>query len=96
MIEKDIEKLLTEKVKELGGVAYKFVSPGHAGVPDRLIVIPGGEVVFVELKAPGKKERALQVQEQERLKALGVRVFSTVDSAEKVAEICRFLKRVKG
>ena len=93
MIEKDVEKLLTARVKELGGIAYKFVSPGHAGVPDRLIIMPGGEVVFAELKAPGKKERPLQEVEQERLRKLGAVVFSAVDSAEKVEEVVRYIRR---
>ena len=47
MAEKDIERFLVNGVKKLGGVAYKFVSPGNAGVPDRLIVMPGGRVYFV-------------------------------------------------
>lgn len=71
--EKDIEAYLVRRVKELGGVAYKFVSPGHAGVPDRLVCLPGGLAWFVELKAPGKKPRPLQRVELRRLRALGFR-----------------------
>lgn len=70
MSEKNIEAYLVRRVKELGGVAYKFVSPGHAGVPDRLVCLPGGLTWFVELKAPGKKPRPLQEVELNRLRAL--------------------------
>lgn len=55
MRESTIEAYLRDRVKELGGKAYKFVSPGNDGVPDRLVCLPGGRAVFVELKAPGKK-----------------------------------------
>ena len=51
MIEKDVEQRLVDKVKELGGKCYKFVSPGNAGVPDRIVVC-NGYTVFVELKKP--------------------------------------------
>ena len=50
MLERDIEKKLTALVKELGGLSYKFVSPGNDGVPDRIIITPKGSVWFVELK----------------------------------------------
>lgn len=50
MLERDIEKKLARLVKELGGLCYKFVSPGNDGVPDRIIITPEGEVWFVELK----------------------------------------------
>ena len=50
MREKDVEKLLTEEVKHLGGRAYKWTSPGNAGVPDRIVIFPGRQPMFVELK----------------------------------------------
>ena len=50
MKERDIEVLLRDGVKQLGGKAYKWVSPGNAGVPDRIVILPGGKVIFVELK----------------------------------------------
>ena len=93
MTEKWVEELLVRRVKEFGGVAYKFVSPGNAGVPDRLIILPGGEIFFVELKATGKRERALQVQVQEQMRKLGAVVFSSVDSGEKVEEVIRYMRR---
>ncbi|WOC33037.1 MULTISPECIES: PDDEXK family nuclease [Caproicibacterium] len=83
MQESSIERYLTQRVKALGGRAYKFVSPGNAGVPDRLVCFPGGHACFVELKAPGKKPRPLQVAAQEQLRRLGFAV-ETIDCKEQV------------
>lgn len=71
MAEKDIERFLVNGVKKLGGVAYKFVSPGNAGVPDRLIVMPGGRVYFVELKTDAGYATVLQKRQMDRLLRLG-------------------------
>jgi len=57
------------------GLAVKFVSPGFDGVPDRLVLFPGGKVAFVELKAPGKKMRPLQVRRAGQLRMLGFQVY---------------------
>ncbi|WP_407575376.1 PDDEXK family nuclease [Raoultella terrigena] len=57
-----------------GGIAYKFVSPGRRSVPDRIVLLPGGRIVFVECKSPGKTPRADQLREHERLRALGFNV----------------------
>lgn len=88
MLEKDIEKYLTAEVKKLKGRAYKWVSPGNAGVPDRIVVFPEGLVVFVELKAPGKKSTPLQLAQQRRLidKSFDVRV---IDSKEGVDDLIK-------
>ncbi|WP_193160490.1 VRR-NUC domain-containing protein [Citrobacter youngae] len=69
-----IEKHLVDEVKKVGGFAYKFVSPGRRSVPDRIVLLPGGRIVFVECKAPGKAPRADQVREHKRLRALGFSV----------------------
>jgi hypothetical protein len=58
MNEKDIERKLVVTVKNAGGIAPKLVSPGFAGMPDRIILLPGGHMAFAELKAPGKKPRS--------------------------------------
>ncbi len=92
MKEKDIETYLREQVKKAGGRAYKFVSPGNDGVPDRLVCLPGGRVAFVELKATGKVLRPLQRSQQEFLKRLGFRV-ETIDSKQQVDE---FIFSVRG
>lgn len=91
MREKEIEQYLREKVVKAGGMALKFESPGMAGMPDRLILYPSGKVFFVELKAPGKKPRPLQLVRHEELKKIGFPVM-VIDSKEKVEvfidEIC--------
>ena len=81
MRERDIEKVLVTEVRELGGRAYKWVSPGNAGVPDRIVIFPGQTPVFVELKAEGGTLTALQEAQIARLEALGqmVRVVRGMD-----------------
>lgn len=93
MTEKFIEQYLREGIKRLGGKAYKFVSPGNNGVPDRLICLPGGKNIFVETKAPGKVSSPLQRKKQLELAQLGNVVFSDIDSidaADKVLGYCRW------
>ena len=90
MLEKEIEAKLKKGVEKLGGRCYKFVSPGNSGVPDRLILLPGGACAFAELKAPGKKERKLQAHIQEQIRELGFIVFSSVDSEERIDEVLRW------
>lgn len=77
--EKDVEEYLRDQVKAAGGRAYKFVSPGNAGVPDRLVLLPGGKITFVELKAPGRKPTKLQLLQHKKLDALGFCVW-VIDS----------------
>ena len=92
MLERDIEKRLIRPVRELGGLCLKFETPGYTGVPDRIILLPGGVIRFVETKKPGKKERPRQEYVQDILRGLGFTVYSTVDSSEKikrVVEDCR-------
>lgn len=83
MREKQIENQLVSQVKKIGGIAPKFVSPGFAGMPDRLVLIPDGHIAFVELKAPGKKPRPLQLARHRLLRLLGFRVY-VIDRAEQI------------
>ena len=85
MIEKDIERHLREGVKRLGGLCLKFVTPGFTGVPDRIVIMPGGRIAFVELKRSGQKERQRQGFVQSRLRRMGCTVFSSVDGLDRVA-----------
>lgn len=55
MQEKELEARFRERVKAAGGRAYKFVSPGNSGVPDRLVVLPGGTHRFCGAEAAGKE-----------------------------------------
>lgn len=79
MREKDIEIYLREQVKKMKGIAYKFESPGNSGVPDRIVLLPNGRIYFVELKAPGKKSRPLQLNQQRKIANLGFTVLE-IDS----------------
>lgn len=81
MKEKQIEIYLRDQVKKIGGVAYKFISPGNDGVPDRLVCLPHGVTAFVELKAPGKTPRPLQQLQLKKLMGLHQNVF-VIDSLE--------------
>jgi hypothetical protein len=83
--ESKVERVLVSAVSRLGGVAYKFVSPSRRGVPDRLVVLPGGRIVFVEIKSSVGKLSPLQEIEIRRLRGLGARV-EVVGSIEAVAE----------
>lgn len=85
MREKEIEKYLREEIKKLGGIAYKFTSPGNSGVPDRLVLLPYGVMAFVELKAPGGKTTAIQDRQISRIQKLDFDVY-VIDSKEKVDE----------
>lgn len=86
MREKVIEDYLRLRVKQQGGRAYKFVSPGNAGVPDRLVVMPGGQVFFAELKAPGGKVTKLQERKIAELEQLGCTVI-LINSKEGVDQV---------
>ena len=84
--EKETERKLVCAVKSMGGMAVKLVSPSVDGLPDRLILLPGGKAGFVELKAKGKKPRALQVKRMNDLRALGFTVF-VVDDKERIGGV---------
>ena len=86
MKETEIEKKLVRKVKAKGGIAPKFVSPGYAGMPDRLVLLPGGVFAFAELKAPGMKPRPLQVARHQMLRSLGFKVY-VIDGTEQIEEV---------
>lgn len=86
MREKTIETKLVQAVRSMGGLAPKFSSPGFDGVPDRLVLLPGGKIAFVELKSPGKALRPLQVRRKRQLEQLGFSVYC-VDSLEQIGVI---------
>lgn len=83
MLESEVEAHLVKRVKERGGIPFKFVSPQRIGVPDRICTLPGNNVIFVELKAPGKKPRPEQEREHTRLRDLGCKVL-VLDTKELV------------
>ncbi|WP_040907347.1 MULTISPECIES: VRR-NUC domain-containing protein [Bacillota] len=91
MTEKYIEQKLVKAVKELGGIAPKFVSPGLDGVPDRIVLLPMGRIAFIELKAPGKKMRPIQVKRKRQLEALGFLVYC-IDGIEQIGGVLDEIK----
>lgn len=92
MREREIEKSLVRSVQRMEGICPKWVSPGLDGVPDRIVLFPGGRIGFVELKAPGKKMRPLQKKRKEKLESLGFLVFC-IDEVEQIEEVLREIQR---
>lgn len=91
MLEKQIEQKLKEQIESLGGKAFKFISPGNSGVPDRIVLL-NGQCYFVELKKPGSKPRPLQKVIHEQFKQLGFHVY-VISSLEEVEE---FIQKIGG
>lgn len=85
--EKATEAYLRDEVRKLGGIAYKFVSPGQTGVPDRIVILPGGRIIFVEVKSEGEKSSNNQKRQQNLLRSLGCTVYADVDTKAKVREV---------
>ena len=82
MREKEIEKKLTQAVKQSGGICPKLVSPGFDGMPDRMVLLPDGHMGFVEVKAPGEKPRQLQLSRHRHLRRLGFKVYVLDDTGQ--------------
>ena len=82
MKEKIIEQKLVKAVKDMGGIAPKFTSPGFDGMPDRIVLLPGGHMAFVEVKAPGEKPRPLQLARHRLLRDLGFKVYVLDDERQ--------------
>ncbi len=86
MKESQIEKKLKDRVEAIGGKCMKFVSPGMCGVPDRICLFPGGQVVFVETKVPGGRLKPLQRKRHQELQELGFKVL-VIDSEKQIEEV---------
>lgn len=93
VLEKELEAKFKKRVEAHGARVLKFVSPGCAGVPDRIVLIPGGRCVFAEIKRPGEELRPLQWHVVRQLINLGYPVW-LIDSERRIEEFCmRFFKR---
>lgn len=86
MREKQVEQKLVSAVKKIGGICPKFSSPGFDGMPDRIVLLPGGRMAFVEVKAMGCKPRPLQLARHGMLRRLGFQVY-VLDDAEQIGGI---------
>lgn len=84
--EKSIEKRLVIAVRKRRGLCPKWVSPGLDGVPDRIILLPGGRIAFAELKAPGQKLRPLQLRRKAQLERLGFEVH-VIDNTNQIGGV---------
>jgi hypothetical protein len=74
-LERNIERKLVRGVKAMGGIAYKWVSPGNTGVPDRIVIFPDGKIEFVELKTETNKPTPLQTAQMKRLQHMNCVVY---------------------
>lgn len=86
MDEKLIEQKLRDIARQRGGFALKFTSPGFDGVPDRLLLFPGGRAAFAEIKTTGRKPRPLQISRKRQLESLGFKVF-VIDRPEQIGGV---------
>ena len=86
-----IENYLRDQVKKMGGRAYKFTSSAYRSIPDRMCVFPHGVIVFVEVKAPGRKPTIKQWKEIQLLRKLGQHVV-VLDSRPKVDSLLQWVK----
>lgn len=92
MKEREVEQYFIRRVREAGGLQRKFVSPGHANVPDRICGFPLHRFAFVELKRPGAEPRPGQVREHQKWRDLGFLVF-VIDAKEAVDVFIEFMTR---
>ena len=86
LYERTIEQELAARTRVMGGIAPKFTSPGFAGMPDRLVLLPHGRMGFVELKAPGRKPRPLQLARHRLLRRLGFKVY-VIDEVNQIDSV---------
>ena len=89
--EAQIERHLFNEIRKLKGLAYKFTSPGHAGVPDRVILLPNGTTIFVELKREDGKLSSLQIETIRLLQEKNIEVY-VLYSKEEVDDFIKYVK----
>ena len=90
MKESTIEARLVREVKKRGGLCYKFTSPGSPGVPDRIVVLPGGTTVYVELKTEIGRLANIQKWQIGELRKRG----ATVRVLKGMEQVLAFLEEV--
>ena len=82
MLERDVEAYLYKQVLARGGLIRKVMWVGRRGAPDRVVMMPGGSITWIELKRPGAKPDAHQAREHARMRDMGqtVCVLDSVDA----------------
>lgn len=90
-LESDVERRLVKGIKKIGGIAFKFVSPGNSGVPDRIVALPDGVVWFVELKRDKGRLTKNQSFQQALLSRLGHNVITLYG----MSDVDEFLQKVR-
>ena len=90
--ESEIERKFVSLLKDAGALTYKFVSPGNPGVPDRIVILPGGKVLFVELKSEIGRTKKLQDYQLDRISKLGAPTYVLHGAAE----VKQFVKEIFG
>lgn len=93
MLESKIETWLNDQIKKIGGKSYKFVSPGNPGVPDRIYILPGGRIYFVELKRIIGKLSNVQLWQRKQFEEMGAD-FRVIYGMEQAKEFIKELKEV--
>lgn len=96
MTEKQIEAKLVHGVKTLGGRAYKFVSPGNVGVPDRIVFLPGGHVLLAELKTETGELSRMQKHQISVLQNIGAEVWVVWGEAGMLSFLARCRELIGG
>ena len=92
LLEKELERKLVRQVGAQGGLCMKWVCPGNRGVPDRIVLMPGGRVYFIEMKRPGKsKTDPLQEYWARTLRQMGFKT-RLVHSPEELGEALRMIE----
>lgn len=91
--EKTLEARLRKEIEKRGGIALKHTAQYHRGIPDRIILMPGGYTFFVELKSTGKKPTALQNRAMQKLNLLGFSC-AVVDSTEMLNQFLTFVDTI--
>ncbi|MBP2643831.1 MAG: hypothetical protein H6Q67_1718 [Firmicutes bacterium] len=94
MLEKELESRLKKEIEKLGCKFYKFISPNMGGVPDRLVLIPNGKAVFVEMKRPGGILKPLQKKRKKEIEKLGFEVW-VVDTLSEITRLVESIVDVK-
>lgn len=91
MRESQIERRLTQGVKAMGGKAYKFTSPGNVGVPDRIVLLPGGVILFAELKADNGRLSPNQILQIGIIRRMGADVYEVwgQNGVDSFLQMCR-------